>query len=67
MGNHCVIHVIHQDIEDELRECSLFDFFYRLKLHQTISIFEALKSTIGKITTHSPTIQIIHIKVHYEF
>ena len=39
MDNHCVIHVIHQDIQDQLREFSLFDFFYRLKLHQTYQHF----------------------------
>ena len=35
MHNHFVIHVIYQDIQDQLRECSLFDFFYQLKLYQT--------------------------------
>ena len=32
MDNHFVIHVIHQDIQDQLRECSLFDFFLPIKV-----------------------------------
>ena len=34
MDNYCVIHVIQQDILDQLRKYILLDFFHGLNLHQ---------------------------------
>ena len=39
MDNHCVIHVIHQDIQDQVRECSLFDVFLPIKATSNPSPF----------------------------
>ena len=37
MGNHCAIHVIHQDILDQRREYILLDFF-SMELHSLTEV-----------------------------
>ena len=63
MNNHCIIHVIHQDILDQLWQYILLDSFRWF----TWTLFYPLKLAISKIATHCQTIRIIHIKVSDKF
>ena len=52
MEYHCAIHVIHQDIQGQLGENILSDFFQRLNIHQTHQRFLTIKIH-HKENTHS--------------
>ena len=67
MDNRCAIHVIRQDILDQVQKYILLNSFCWLNYIKVINVFQPLKPTMGKITTHCSTIQITHFKVRYVF